>query len=306
MRKIILLIVAIVCATGMIVSCKKDYQKLSTEFIRNLPDSCELLVQVENEVEHLVYYKGQSIDVFFCYNAETEKSESIVIPTVDGYDAPISIIGAGKENIMVGHNATIEDSDLPSAYVQLYDLKTQGFKKFTTCNWYDVDEGTKQLSCFSYDVDRYGDGKRTTDIYDFDGNLLSKKDVEVCNFKEVPPGTLAARQQAAELQAAERQAASTFFDTQDTPNPTTTSSNNPHQNKPQFFYCENCGAKFSSIRDLTSNRCNRSNGNHKLYEGTEKDFYVCKYCGRKFPNIKELTANRCLRNPSGERHSPAL
>lgn len=293
--------VVFVCTASMMVSCKKDYQKLSTEFIRNLPDSCELLVQVENEVEHLVYYKGQSIDVFFCYNAETEKSESIVIPTVDGYDAPVSIIGAGKENIMVGYNTNIEDGDLPSAYVQLYDLKTQGFKKFTTCNWYDVDEGTKQLSCFSYDVDRYGDGKRTTDIYDFDGNLLSKKDVEVCDFKEVPPGTLAARQQAAE-----RQTASTFFDTQDTPNPTTTSSNSPHQNKPQFFYCENCGAKFSSIRDLTSNRCNRSNGNHKLYEGTEKDSYVCKYCGRKFPNIKELTANRCLRNPSGERHSPAL
>lgn len=296
MRKYVLITVAFICATCMIISCKKDYQKLSTEFIRNLPDSCELLVQVENETEHLVYYKGQSIDEFFCYNAETEKSESIVIPTVDGYDAPVSIIGAGKENIMVGHNANIEDGDLLSAYVQLYDLKTQKFKKFTTCNWYDVDEGTKQLSCFSYDVDRYGDGKRTTDIYDFDGNLLSKKDVEVCNFKEVPPGTLAAR----------RQAASAFFDTQDTPNPTTTSSNSSHQNKPQFFYCENCGAKFSSIRDLTSNRCNRSNGNHKLYEGTEKDSYVCKYCGRKFPNIKELTANRCLRNPSGERHSPAL
>ena len=91
------MIVAIVCATSMMVSCKKDYHKLSTEFIRNLPDSCELLVQVENEAEHLVYYRGLSIDEFFCYNAETEKSESIVIPTVDGYDAPISIIGAGKK-----------------------------------------------------------------------------------------------------------------------------------------------------------------------------------------------------------------
>ena len=103
MRKIILMIVAIVCATSMMVSCKKDYQKLSTEFIRNLPDSCELLVQVENDAEHLVYYKGASTDLFFCYNAETDKSENIVIPTVDGYDAPVSIIGAGKGIIMVGH-----------------------------------------------------------------------------------------------------------------------------------------------------------------------------------------------------------
>lgn len=38
----------------MLVSCKKDYQKLSTEFIRNLPDTCTFLVQVDNEVEEVV------------------------------------------------------------------------------------------------------------------------------------------------------------------------------------------------------------------------------------------------------------
>jgi len=246
MRKSVYMIVAIVYATSMMVSCKKDYQKLSTEFIRNLPDSCELLVQVENEAEHLVYYQGQSIDEFFCYNAETEKSESIVIPRVDGYDAPISIIGAGKENIMVGHNATIEDGDLPSAYVQLYDLKTQEFKKFTTCNWYDVDEGTKQLSCFSYDVDRYGDGKRTTDIYDFDGNLLSKKDVEVCNFKEVPPGTLAARQLEKERQAAQQQASSMRVEQTE-------------------YICRYCGVKTYSLGSLIHGYCPKTRGSHVPY-----------------------------------------
>ena len=35
-----LLMIAVVCATCLMVSCKKDYQKLSTEFIRNLPDTC--------------------------------------------------------------------------------------------------------------------------------------------------------------------------------------------------------------------------------------------------------------------------
>lgn len=78
------------------------------------------------------------------------------------------------------------------------------------------------------------------------------------------------------------------------------------QRKVQNYYCEQCGAKFSSISDLTSNRCLRGKGMHKLYEGTEKNTYLCKYCGRKFSNIKELTANRCIKNPSGDRHSPAL
>ena len=80
----------------------------------------------------------------------------------------------------------------------------------------------------------------------------------------------------------------------------------PQPQKTQYFYCENCGAKFTSVRELTNNKCIRSKGNHKLYEGTEKKSYTCKHCGRKFPSIKELTANRCLKNPSGERHSPAL
>lgn len=241
MRKSLWLIVAVVCATCWMVSCKKNYQKLSNEFIRNLPDTCALLVQVENEVEHLTYYKGQSIDAFFCYNAETEKSESIVIPVVDGYDAPVSIIGAGKENIMIGHNANIDDGDLPRAYVQLYDLKIQGFKKFTTCNWYEVDEGTKQLSCFTFDVDRYGDGKRTTDIYDFDGNLLSKKEMEVCNLKEVPAGILAAKRRAAE-----RQTVSVIIE------------------HPEYI-CRYCGLKTSSLGPLIHGYCGKVKGPHVPY-----------------------------------------
>ena len=74
----------------------------------------------------------------------------------------------------------------------------------------------------------------------------------------------------------------------------------------KYYYCELCGAKFSSISDLTSNRCFRGNGKHKLYEGEEKSIYICEFYGRKFPMIKELTSNHCMRNPSGDRHSPAL
>ena len=297
MRKNVLMIIAIVCATSMMVSCKKDYQKLSTEFIRNLPDSCELLVQVENEAEHLVYYIGQGTDVFFCYNAETEKTKNIVIPDVESYDAPITIIGAGKENIMICHNEKAgdsDDSDLSSAYVQLYNLKTQEFKKFTICNEYEFDEGTKQISCISYDVDRYGDGRRTTDIYDFDGNLLAKKESEVCNFNEVPTGTLAAKY---------------HVDNQDA-NETTYSTTNENVERPQtpHYYCMFCGAEFKTIRDLTSNTCQRRGfgEKHVLYEGGEKEKYTCRFCGAQFRTIRDLTSNSCIRRGVGEKHIPAV
>lgn len=287
MRKSISLIVAAVCITCLIVSCKKDYQKLSIDFIRNLPDTCVLLVQVENEAEHLVYYKGNSLDMFFCYNIDNEKTEIVQIPVVDGYDAPITIIGAGKENIILGHKINADDSDepnLPQAYVQFYDLKTQKFKKFTTCNWYEFDEGTKQLSCFTFDIDRFGDGKRTTDIYDFDGNLLSKKDVEVCGLMEVPTGTLAAKSQAV------NQTYDVSWESSDRP----------------VYYCELCGAEFTSVQSLTINSCSRIKGKHKLYEGSPKSEYTCKYCGQKSHSIRTLTMNRCHKNPYDNRHAPAL
>lgn len=46
-------------------------------------------------------------------------------------------------------------------------------------------------------------------------------------------------------------------------------------------YCEYCGKKFASVRQLTSATCVRhpdgpNKGRHKLYEGTEKSEYTCK------------------------------
>lgn len=283
MKKSILMMVAFVCATCLMISCKKDYQKLATEFIRNLPDSCELLVQVENEAEHLVYFKGQGTDAFFCYNAETEKTETISVPNMDGASA--YNIGAGKENILIGYKENVNDSVNAHAYVQLYNLKTQGFKKFTTCNWYKFDEGTKQISCFSYKTNKYGDGTCTIDIYDSDGNLLTKKDIEVSQYKEVPAGTLAAKHQAVSQ---------------------STNVGAGFSKSPRY-YCELCGEDFPSVQYLTMNTCFKNNGGkHKLYEGSEKSEYTCKYCGLRTYSIKSLVMNRCHKNPVGDRHAPAL
>ncbi|MDR2835173.1 MAG: hypothetical protein LBV69_03090 [Bacteroidales bacterium] len=59
------------------------------------------------------------------------------------------------------------------------------------------------------------------------------------------------------------------------------------ENTPANFYCEYCGAKYSSVSSLTSNWCSKhpdgaSKGKHKLYEGSEKNKYTCKYCGQMF------------------------
>lgn len=82
----------------------------------------------------------------------------------------------------------------------------------------------------------------------------------------------------------------------------------------QNFYCEYCGAKYSSIASLTNGYCPRhpngtNRGKHKLYEGSEKPQYFCKYCGAKYSSIAALTNGYCSRHPNGTnrgKHSPAL
>ena len=65
--RIIISFLTFIFAILLMVSCKKDYKALSAEFIQNLTDTCEFLTQVNDEKEHLVYYKGAGNDVFYCY-----------------------------------------------------------------------------------------------------------------------------------------------------------------------------------------------------------------------------------------------
>lgn len=183
----------------IISSCKINYQKLSTEFIRNLPDSCEFLIQVENEIDHLVYYKSTSNNYFYCYNFEIENNKKINVPKVESFTGENTALVAGSDNILVIY-CDVNDINNPTIYdetlIQLYNLKTQSFKDFLQCDGYKVDEGKKQLICYVFETDRTGEGTRKDEIYDFDGKLLSKKEVEVIDFEEVPDGTIAAKNQA--------------------------------------------------------------------------------------------------------------
>ena len=81
----------------------------------------------------------------------------------------------------------------------------------------------------------------------------------------------------------------------------------------QNFYCEYCGAKASSVSNLTAGPCQRhpngpNKGRHSLYEGDESNSYTCRYCGTQSSSISNLTAGPCQRHPDGPnkgKHSPA-
>lgn len=185
MRKKVLFISIIVGTVFAMTSCNKNYQKMTTEFVRNLPDTCELLVQVDNDAEHLVYYKSQRKDAFYCYNAELDNKETINVPEGDN-DGNAYFIGAGEKNILVGYNIEGQSDPLIArASIQLYDIKTRSFKSFILCNDIYFDQGTKDITCVRYETDRYGTGTKIEEVYDFDGKLLKSKEVEVSDFEEV-------------------------------------------------------------------------------------------------------------------------
>ncbi len=72
------------------------------------------------------------------------------------------------------------------------------------------------------------------------------------------------------------------------------------------FYCEYCGADYSSVRSLTGGSCSRSpTKKHILYEGTEKSRYTCKYCGSQYSSIRSMVGGSCSKSPT-KRHHPAL
>lgn len=300
MKKLISFFTVIAFALILLSSCKNDYQRMSTEFIRNLPDSCEFLIAVDNDAEHLVYYKEPQNKVFFCYNVETESLEEINVPEAESQDCIPIAIGAGADHILVAYS-DIDDISSASTYsaaeVQIYNLKTQTFNKLLECDACVVDNGKKQVTCYTFDTNRYGDGTRIDEVYDYDGKPLSKKEVEVINDEEVPTGTLAAREREAQ-QEEERanQIRNSFF--------------NPNQSSQPRFYCELCGAVFSSPKALLENSCLKNRvgstiGRHVLYEGGEKSIYTCRYCGQQYSSIKDMVYNGCPRREFGEKHAPA-
>lgn len=107
-------------------ACKKDYQKLATEFERALPDTVEVLAEQINEIDHFVYYKNKNNTELIRYNLETESKEDIK-PTLEDGESIYGIY-MGKENIsFLKHD--ISEYGSSTSTLLLYNLKTQKFKE---------------------------------------------------------------------------------------------------------------------------------------------------------------------------------
>ncbi|EFB36339.1 MULTISPECIES: hypothetical protein [Prevotellaceae] len=161
-------------------ACKKDYQKLATEFERALPDTVEVLAEQINEIDHFVYYKNKNNTELIRYNLETESKEDIK-PTLEDGESIYGIY-MGKENIsFLKHD--ISEYGSSTSTLLLYNLKTQKFKEIE--------------SFFGADpVDAYADEKDKTItgfigmkyaptvkyVYDFDGNKISEEAEQVEAF----------------------------------------------------------------------------------------------------------------------------
>ena len=155
-------------------SCKKDYQKLATEFERALPDSMEVLTEQINEVDHFIYYKSKNNTKLIRYDLDKESKES-VSPKLDKGERIYGIF-AGKENI-----AFLKDNNSLSSMIVLYNLKTQKFTDGQEFYGYGSDNNIAYANeadstITGYIQDRYG-GKEIF-VYNFDGKLIKQETEE--------------------------------------------------------------------------------------------------------------------------------
>ena len=103
------IILACMCVLAL-SSCKKDYQKLATEFERALPDTLEVLTEQINEVDHYIYYKSKNNTELIRYDLDKESKES-VSPKLDkgeSYNFDGKLIKQETEEDPIG------DLDVPS------------------------------------------------------------------------------------------------------------------------------------------------------------------------------------------------
>ena len=165
--------IILACMCGLALgSCKKDYQKLATEFERALPDTLEVLTEQINEVDHYIYFKNKSNTELIRYDLDKEIRESVKPELSDG--ETVYGIYMGNENITF----LKRNGSLGSSFV-IYNLKTQEFKDVAEFYGADnndafVNENDKQV--IGYIQGRYGD--RTKFVYDFDGKKISEEEEE--------------------------------------------------------------------------------------------------------------------------------
>lgn len=156
-------------------SCKKDYQKLATEYERSLPDTVQVVMEQVDDVDHLVYiYRGGEL-----YKHDLDKNTDMIVKPQLEEDESISGIYVGKENLafLVCTNAYVNTK------FQTYNLKTQKFKDIalfrgTVYNDVEVEPSDSTISGFIVsNVESY-----IREFFDFDGNKVKKEDYDDPNL----------------------------------------------------------------------------------------------------------------------------
>ena len=172
MSKNIILVCMCILALG---SCKKDYQKLATEFERALPDTAQVVLEQINDIDHLVYFvRGGEL---YRYNLDNSREEAVK-PQL-GEDESVCSVLVGKENIAF----LIFTGNYINTKFQTYNLKTQKFKDValfagTIHNDVEVEPSDSTVSgCLASNVESY-----TRIFFDYDGNKIRVEEYDDPNL----------------------------------------------------------------------------------------------------------------------------
>ena len=156
-------------------SCKKDYQKLATEFERALPDTVQVVLEQINEIDQLVYFvKGGEL-----YRHDLDKNKDEEIKPQLGEGESICNIFVGKENIAF----LIFTNDYVNTKFLTYNLKTQKFKDVALFsgnihNDVEVEPSDSTISGFlASNVESY-----TRIFFDYDGNKVREEEYDDPNL----------------------------------------------------------------------------------------------------------------------------
>lgn len=160
-------LILIACIVSL-CACKKDYRKLATEFERRLPDTCVVVKEQINDIDHVVYYKDKSNTYLVRHDLEDNTEESIKPPLEEGQ--AVCGIYLGKDNIAM----LVKDAE-DWYYFWFYNLKTLKFKNIDG-SFYgaSADETNKTLTG---NMDYYRGAGTMQFVYDFDGKEVSSNDI---------------------------------------------------------------------------------------------------------------------------------
>lgn len=173
MRLTPILLMLFACLT-LVCSCKKDYNKLATEFERQLPESCEVVYEQINDVDHYVYYKDKSDTLLTRHNLD-DMTEETIKPKLDK-EQHVCGIYLGKNNIAF----LVNDGEDYDSYITwysfwFYNLKTLKFKNIEG-SFEDAfaNEAAKTFTGYM----EFARGKsKVKYVYDFDGKPISEEEV---------------------------------------------------------------------------------------------------------------------------------